>query len=687
MINKIEDIPEECDLWLREAEGDSQEAAQFEFETAQTLVEGPALIQRKSSLIAKLDADPQQSFNVTQYSVYSSDRWVLEKPSHATERRISFKSDLAGGIELKKMLTYHLLPQFHPLGTLRSFVSTETYAHAFALLEKYLFIPNGLDATPESIKIVSAKLVNDALDICKSSSAPRNYFLLYFLIAFWHTLSANKLIPASHSLNVAIRLIDTKDRQVDIKNTVASEHKGWKPFSEDELSRLIEHALFWSEAVIPTLLDIKRFLAEQVKPENKHDYFVKAVRWAEFEAVLGKKIDGVTVCGYTHKQLATIVQSSNGTRHHYTTNHYRWKLHYKQALDKVRDAILIFVALITGLRKRELGILTFDDIVLKGNGEWVITVTRFKTSTDPNYFGASETLPLPTFIGELVSSYRQLRSFDDNMRGGLLFEQVANSRPTKLVDRSIARAMSNLGEEVDIVEIHPHRFRKTIAEILINRSERNIDLIRMLFGHRSYTMTLRYIARNPYLIHSIAETMETHYTEAFVDIVAAVRRGVYSGEAVEQIATTVLKRPELFKGTLLQITVFNYISYLLEAGEPIFIKRTGVGVYCVSAQAYSSKYLPPCLSKAQLTGESYIPNPKNCQLDCKNAVVLEAARASIEKNIAFYTRLLDQSSQTLKKPAKKEILLKISINEKHLNNLNERENVVQNDSTGLTGQS
>jgi integrase len=686
MTKTIQDTPEDDQPWLREIEEDSAEAARFEFENTHALIEGNMPIQRKSSLIAKMEADPKNSFNVTSYSRYNEDRWILEKPANTRERRILFMSDLAGGNELKKMLTYHLIPQFHPLGTLRSFVSTETYAWAYSLLEKHVFIPNGLDATPESIKVISPILINEALDRAKAISSPRSYFLLYFIISFWQMLSANALIPSSQRLDVSLHLIDTPERQADIRNTIASEHKGWRPFTEEELSRLIEHALFWSQSALPILLKVKTFLEEHVVPERKHSWFVKSSRWAEFEELLGKKVNGVTICGFTHRLTTTKVVSPYGKLHEYTANQYFWKRPYKRAVDKVKDAILIFLALITGLRRRELGILYFDNVTQRDSGEWVISVTRFKTSNDPNYFGSSETLPLPSFIGEILDRYRQLRSFDGNMRSGLIFEQVVNSKKTRLVDRSIGKAMSNLGDAVGVVGIHPHRCRPTIAEILINRSERNIDLIRMLFGHRSYTMTLRYIARNPYLVHSIAETMEAHYTEAFVEIAAAVQRGAYSGEAAERIAATAKARPDIFKGTLLRITVFNYISYLLESGEPVFIKRTGVGTYCVSTQTYASDNRPPCLANANMSADFLVPDPSNCQLHCKNAIVLEEARETLEKNIAFYSKLLDQSAGKLRKAAETEIISKININERHLSALDEQRNNAVSDPTETLGR-
>ncbi|MGX9219283.1 tyrosine-type recombinase/integrase [Massilia varians] len=664
-----QDSTDHDQLWLQEIEKDSVEAAQFEFENIRALTDEPTLRQRKSGLVEKLLADPSGKFKISRYSTYQADHWILDKQPLRSEYRVKFNSGMSGGNELKKILVYHLIPEFHPLGRLKSFCSTVTYSWAFGLLEEWLFKPNALDATPSSIKIISSRLINDALDKARDGTSARNYFLFYFIITFWQTLSANELIPANYSLDVSRHLIDTAERQKDVQEVVASEHKGWQAFTEDELGSLVEYALFWIEEASPKLLEIKQFLLENGADRRETRYFIKSRRWAEFEDVLGQKMNGVEVCGFTRLDRATDVCSSSGDLVKYPVIHYRWVIQYKNAVDRIRDAILIMTALVMGMRKRELSMLKFDDVRRQPNGEWVINITRFKTTLDPAYFGKSEEVPLPAFIGESVEAYQQLRSFDDNMRSGLLFEQVSNSRKTNFSDRAIWRAFSNLGEHVGVPAVHPHRFRKTIAEILINRSERNIDLIRLLFGHKSYVMTLRYIARNPYLVHSVAETLEANYTEAFLDIVSAVQRGEYSGIAADRIAKVVGNSSTLFKGTLLRIAVFNYISHLLEAGDAVFIKRVNMGMFCVSIVDECGESALPCWGLGQRTDRT-IPDPGNCSLECNNLVVLAEARGSLEKNITFYSNLLEQNSDRLTRASRKEINRKIAISKRHLDALN-----------------
>jgi integrase len=659
-----------------EIEADSNEAASFELETLRLLTASSGSLQRQSSLLAKVETDQTQSFGISEYSLYKEDRWILERPAHKTPHRILFNSEIAGGNALKKALVYHLLPQFHPFGRLRSFVSSTTYAHAFRYLELHLLVPNGIDASAESIRAISVRLINEALDRARDQGSQRQYFLLYFIVSFWAGLSEQKLIPSPLRLDVPSRSFGTSDREKDIYSAIAKEHKGWSPFSEEELSKLVEYAFFWAERAVPVLLEIQQFLKDKLAQK----FIFSQYRLEAFEDTLGRQIDGVTICGY--KRSFSIQRSVHkGREYIYDRYVYWWRRNYWEAVDRVRDGILILVALISGLRQSELAILTFDDVVLGEDGEWQLNATRFKTSNDPNYFGTSDQIPLPAFICTMVKDYKTLRTFIGGFRSGLLFEQVANPREAKLLGRATARAIRTTGETVGVDSVHLHRFRKTIAEILINRSERNIDLIRMLFGHKSYVMSLRYIARNPFLVHSVAETLETHYADAFAEIATAVSRGAHSGKAAERIAHSAAARPELFKGKLLRITVFRYISHLLQAGEPIFIQRTGIGMYCVSSDSYTASNPPPCVEKALAisNGGDVVPDPSNCQLECDNLVLLEAATETLEKNITFYSNLLNGAPGALAKRVQKQLVSKIEINERHLAHLGVRNDALRVD--------
>jgi integrase len=637
-IGKTKESQDSDRLWIDELEQETNDAAQFEFESMQELLDvGSHPI---SPLLARINSSPTLDFPVSDYSIYLQNRWILSSPDNSTEISVLFNNKVEGGDELAKMLTFFLLPQFHPLGTIRSYVSTKTYAWAYSLLEAHLFIPNCLEVTTESISLITGRMLNEALDRAKNIGNARQYFLLFFIIMFWHMLSANGLIPKSHVLSVSARLIDTSDRKKDIQNCIARYYKGWKSLSEQELARVINHSFFWTETVMPQLLEMSAVFDGSARLQEKN----KEYRWEWLHKLFDRNDVGKG-----------------------------WAYSYKLALDKIKDALLVLVGLVMGLRKSELSELKFENLISGSDGTYSLLVTRFKTSLDPNFSGETEALPIPVFLAIAIQDFESLRKFDGNYGRGYIFEQMANSRRTTFLDRSVGKALAKLGRELGIESLHPHRLRKTIAEILINRSERNIDLIRMLFGHRSYKMTLRYIARNPYLVQSIATTMEVHYAEDFVDIINSVRDGHYSGSVGDRITALALARPELFTGQLLRMTVFNYISYLLAAGEPVYIKRTAVGQYCLSMENYTEKDLPPCLANKVEGNDFTLPDPSNCSLECKNLLVLEGAIKSLEQNIIFYSNLLNDVE---KKLSRNMLMSKIEVNARHLKNLNSNSKIL-----------
>lgn len=667
----------EDDELLDILEQENKEASRFQFE--EILNASTGSIQSVRGLITKLDACPNQDFSVSDYSHFRDDRWELMKKDGFITKRVLFNSELEGSNYLKKLITYHLMPAFNPFGTIRSFESTQTYAFVHSLAETYIFKANALTATPKDINLITAKMLNTALDSARDDGAGRHYHFLFFYIRFWLSLSDQYLIPKEYCLDVTTRLIDTKERHQDIINEIEAKHQGWKSYTESDLANLINYALFWTEKAIPVLLEARNYLESKGIPLQKHSHYIQPKDDLEFENIFGKKIDGIKIIGFTKRVVTSIVDE-----HSYSYPHYYWKYTYALALDRVRNGLFILIALITGMRRKELGLLTFTDVFEDKNGEWFINITRFKTTIDPNFFGETEAIPLPDFIGEMVKSYEYLRNFSAFMRNGLLFQPVSNSHEVNVMERMIGNLARNLRDEVGVDSVHTHRFRKTIAEILIHRSERNIDVIRMLFGHKSYKMTLRYIARNPYLVSSIVEVMEEHFTADFVNIVSAVRNGKYSGPAAERLASIVNTRSEFFTGKILKYTIFEYVSYLLEAGEPLFIQRTTLGTYCLAGNTYTMDNPPPCLVGRHLTHDSIMPDPSNCQLGCENVVVTESAKVALEDNVAFYSQLLTQSSTKLSKIAEREYRKKIKLNEIHLANLNnqDRQNTSQINHTG-----
>lgn len=656
---------------LLEIEAEAKEAADAYFDDLYKASHGTqsqVSKQRLSSLKAKLIVDPDGKFPVSEYSNYSAPRWILLRAVGFGDIEISMdntREDLRG---LKRILCYHVLPPFHPFGTIRSYRSSDVYAHAFIYLERFVFEGNHLLCKPDHLHVVTAGMLNKALDEARDYGSTRSYWLLFFLINIWIFLSSSRLIPDEYCIDVKLGDVDTLSRRGDIQNVIRSTFVGWKPFSEDELRDMLQYAFFWIDKGIPAIQEVLNYGKDNpaINKKNYHSYRDPDL---EFEGILGRRVDGVEIVGFNRFIHKIVVNKTRVVGQSiYVTYIYTWKRFFQRAVDKVRNAIFILFCLMTGLRRRELATLAFDDVYKGGDGLWYVSISRYKTSVDPNYLGEPDEISIPEYLGAAIESYNKLRQFDRYMLNGYLFQPIIPTHKMNLADRMITKLAINLSKEVGVDNLHVHRFRKTIAEIIINKSERNIDLIRMIFGHRSYSMGLRYIARNPFLVSSVVETLKEHFAKDFVDILRSLKTGVFAGESASNLVSQMDERPDLFVGKLLKITVLEYVMHMFEGGTAFMIQRTTLGTFCMSGTVHNASELPPCLSHSRNLIYPVKPDVSNCHINCPRNLVLESARSSIEQNLKFY-RSIKSSARQLPQSAMFELDQKITTNEQLLDEL------------------
>ena len=657
---------DEQDRIIAEFEADAEEAALAAFEALleETTV---SLDSTKSGLISKLKIFPAGDFPVSAFSEYKDPIWKFSDISKGSAQNIHHNRDLPGSNELRRSLVYHLIPAFTPFNRIKAFASTRAKSHDYRFVEMYVLVPNRLSAIPQHINLITTPLLNQALDDAKASGQPSHYSGLFFFLRFWLTLSAHKLIPNEMRLADNVCSIDTRERHKDVIDHFNGSLQSWIPFSESELEKLVNHALFWLEEATPRLLAAGEHLIESGITNFYKGVVKRRRRQYDLEIALDIEINNIVVLKYS--MIETIHRG-------FLTYSYSWVAEFAQAIDKVRNAVFIFIALVTGMRKNELAALKFDDVICDEGGLYWIDITRFKTSYDPNYHGETERMPLPDYAGKIIKNFKKLRSLWSFYKTGLIFQSAfANITVTSEKPQLPVGIITYLEDACGVERIHAHRFRKTIAEILINRNERNIDVIRLLFGHKSYRMTLQYISRNPYLVRSVAQALEESYSKEFHEIVSAVRDGSYSGGAAERLAHQISKRPEEFKGKHLKVSILIFITHLLSAGTPVYVGRTAVGTYCVTGDQFDESNLPPCLV-GRLRPEGRIqPDPTNCQIECRNTVVIGKARSSMEENIRFYKALLESTSDTLNTRAKIAIKNKIDAQKWHLENLHHSEHL------------
>lgn len=622
--------------------------------------------QRRGNLKKKLDASPSGSFPVSPFSKYSDGKWVLRAGGKFSEVSIIIYNAREDLQPLKRAVSYYYLPATNPFGTIRSFVSSNNYGDAFRYVQRYVFEANRLGGSVESLSIISAGMLNEALDNAKAEGSPHAYNMLFFYINFWLALSHQGLLPEHYSLKVETALIDTASRRQDVLDAISAAFVGWKPYSEDELVSLLGYAYFWIDEAMPVMINIQEYLRSN--PKAMHDNYTVSHPDLNYESILGQKVKGVKVFGFRRRQASSVFKIKSGESRTYTQITYNWRLMYKYAVDRVRNAIFILFCLMTGMRRKELAPLKFKDVTKGKDGIWRVNFSRYKTSSDPNYLGDPDFISIPDYLGGALESYEKLRLFGNNYLKGYVFQPTVGSLELHRTDKMISKVARAVSSETGVSQLHIHRFRKTIAELLISDSEANIDIIRMIFGHSSYVMTLRYIARNPFIVASVIETLKEHFAEDFVSVVQAVHTGVYAGEAAHRIADQVEKRPELFGGTVLKTTIMQYVSHLLEGGSLLKIQRTSLGTMCLSHIYHAGDELPPCLMSSRELIYPAKPDFSNCHIQCDQNIILQGSRDAIEHNIRFYKTILLNGSK-LKFEAVKELERKIAVNEDLLREL------------------
>ncbi|MDP5542472.1 tyrosine-type recombinase/integrase [Pseudomonas aeruginosa] len=655
------DLTDEQNRIIADFELDAEEAALEAFQEILRETEGK-IDSSKSGLLKKLEIYPTGDFPISPFSNYRDPVWKFTNEDNGAPMNVYFDREILGANDLKRSLVYHMAPAFTPFNRIRSFSSTKSKAHEYKFIDIYLLSRNRLSAIPAHINLITTRMLNEALDEAKASGQSSHYLGLFSILRFWLALSHNKLLPEGMNLPEHVVNIDNQERSKDVLDTFTGSLQSWIPYSESELEKLINHSLFWIEEAAPRLLKAKNYIIRSGLDTYQKGVLRRAAPQTDFEQSMSITIKGTPVLNYS-----LVEKIKDG----YTTYTYSWVAEFAQAIDKVRSAVFVFVALVTGMRRNELGVLKFEDIILDKDGLYWIDITRFKTSTDPNYSGNTDRLPLPYYVGRCIEMLKELRGLWSFYKQGYIFQSafaviaVSSDKPDLP-----SNIVSYLEESTGVERIHPHRFRKTIAEILINLSERNIDIIRLLFGHHSYAMTLKYIARNPYLVRSVAVALEESYSKDFHEILTAVRDGSYSGHAADRLARKIAKRPEDFKGKRLRISILTYVSHLLSAGSPIYVGRTAVGTYCVSGESFNSDNLPPCLIGHPNPDGRSLPDPSNCQIECRNAVIIGKAKIAMKDSLNFYESLLVNGGGSLTGRARRMIHEKIEAHKRHLANLN-----------------
>lgn len=151
----------------------------------------------------------------------------------------------------------------------------------------------------------------------------------------------------------------------------------------------------------------------------------------------------------------------------------------RDSCETMRDLALIDMLASTGMRVGELVQLNRDDIDFE-NRECVVFGKGSKERKV--YFDARAKIHLQRYLAERT---------DDNRA---LF--VTLQRPyNRLQISGVEIRLRRLGEKLNLPKVHPHKFRRTMATMAIDKGM-PIEQVQLLLGHQSVDTTLQYAMVN-----------------------------------------------------------------------------------------------------------------------------------------------------------------------------------------------
>ncbi|WP_152205923.1 tyrosine-type recombinase/integrase [Marinobacter changyiensis] len=298
---------------------------------------------------------------------------------------------------------------------------------------------------------------------------------------------------------------------------------------------------------------------------------------------------------------------------------------------QLKRACIFIIGLLTGMRRREIANIKVNPIFLR-DGAYYLKIIRFKTTTSPSKEGKKDEIPVPKIVADavfiLMSMFERQR-YELNSDYLLVTDIITKKGYDKIKLDTIGKDIKSFILESSGDPGHTHQLRKTIAWLLISKGEENIDLIRQLFGHKSYGMALRYIMRNELLSGSVMELLEENYTE---DLSEAISK-IASGEAVGDLAESLKKRSvQHYPGQMLPSEIEVFVHTALEAGVPLFISRIPIGAFCVSTSDLAKKK-PPCIAGT----DEEKPNPEFCDyINCPHVLHTTESRDNVKRQINFF---------------------------------------------------
>ncbi|KLN66352.1 tyrosine-type recombinase/integrase [Vibrio sp. VPAP30] len=594
-------------------------------------------------------ADLSEDFEILEGIKFSEDSWRIQhaQSEHLTMNfdRITSQRDLSNIrdiVTIVKIFSYYHFPKKINLN-ITSWKTASSRFSMFVTTAKYFLLNKGL-TTSRLLSNITQKQCRQYIDQCVEqyrnnvvgSSLKLSSAILFF--DTWCDLTEKGLLPSQLTIPYSKHSIINKKLRSEIHQLKEASTSPWSPLSADVIKSVFDESVKYIQELSPTIIECSNLIRNRgrlgqgqsygaVRQDGKTKKLFKTLQHIQIPEIS----NGVML--YDFKPITKIVSSlgySCGWQYRTTIN----ITEIRPSVIKLKRCCIFIIALFTGLRREEIAELKAKR-AYKKNGDLYLDIIRYKTAKDDE--GESDSIPVPVIVRDAIDVL--LKLFEDNRTklnsDYLLVSDIINHKKYKKIKLdTIGKDIKALIAEITgIDDAHTHQLRKTIAWLLISKSESNIELIRQLFGHKSYGMTMRYILRNELMVQSVVELIEHNYTEDLVDIFEEIANNNTYGRLSVKMKKRFFSRH--FKGQILTTDIEDYVRTSLEAGVPLFVSKVPIGGFCLKTG--DDKSVPPCM---EVTGSSS-PDIEFCDYKkCPHILLTEDAINNIEAQLNYYKQKL-----------------------------------------------
>jgi len=238
-----------------------------------------------------------------------------------------------------------------------------------------------------------------------------------------------------------------------INNALSKIHKGVQHITTDDLRTYLNDYQTSSGASKVTVDNIRRILSSFFSWLEEENHIVKSPVRRIHKVKVGKTVKET----YSDESLELM----------------------RDHCDNPRDLALIDILSSTGMRVGELVKLNRDDIDFH-NRECIVTGKGDKQRKV--YFDARTKIHLQKYLSSRTDS------------NGALFVSLI-SPYDRLQISGVEIRLRQIGKELNIPKVHPHKFRRTLATMAIDKGM-PIEQVQHLLGHQSMDTTLQYAMVN-----------------------------------------------------------------------------------------------------------------------------------------------------------------------------------------------